>query len=66
MFYRSTGYEKRVRSCLTSYPFSVATCLPAVKLVCFQTFLIGGWQMVRGVHYLIQYSSEKSIRSQRW
>ena len=28
---------------LTSYPLSVATCLPAVKLVCFQTFLIGGW-----------------------
>lgn len=42
LLYRSTGYEKRVRSCLTSYPFSVATCLTDVKLVCCQYVLIGG------------------------
>lgn len=39
-FYRSTQYRKKF---LTSYPLFVATCLPAVKLVCFQTFLIGDW-----------------------
>lgn len=39
------GTEKAGKKSLTSYPLFVATCLPAVKLVCFQTFLIGGWQM---------------------
>lgn len=34
--------EKAGKKFLTSYPLSVAACLPAVKLVCFQTFLIGG------------------------
>ena len=38
------GAEKAGKKFLTSYPLFVATCLPAVKLVCFQTFLIGGWQ----------------------
>jgi len=39
------GTEKAGKKSLTSYPLFIATCLPAVKLVCFQTFLIGGWQM---------------------
>ena len=34
---------KASKKSLTSCPLSVATCLPAVKLVCFQYFLIGGW-----------------------
>jgi hypothetical protein len=37
------GTEKAGKKFLTSYPLFAATCLPAVKLVCFQTFLIGGW-----------------------
>ena len=42
LFYCSTRYRKRGQEVLTSYPLSVAACLPAVKLVCFQTFLIDG------------------------
>lgn len=41
--------EKAGKRFLTSYPLSVTACLPAVKLVCFQTFLIGGCQKERGV-----------------
>ena len=37
------GAEKAGKKSLASYPLLVATCLPAVELVCFQTFLIGGW-----------------------
>lgn len=37
------GTEKAGKKSLTSYPLFVATCLSAVKLVYFQTFLIGGW-----------------------
>ena len=37
------GTEKAGKKFLISYPLFVATCLPAVKLVCFQTFLIGDW-----------------------
>ncbi len=52
--YYSTGHRIRVRRRWTSYPFSVATCLPAVKLVCFQNFLIGVWQ--KGVPSLFSLS----------
>ena len=41
------GTEKAGKKSLTSYPLFIATCLSAVKLVCFQTFLIGGWQKER-------------------
>lgn len=40
--------EKAGKRFLTSYPLSVTACLPAVKLVCFQTFLIGGCPMAAG------------------
>jgi len=45
------GTEKAGKNFLTSYPLFVATCLPAVKLVCFQTFLIGGWQKQGGFSF---------------
>ena len=46
------GTEKAGKKSLTSYPLFVATCLSAVKLVCFQTFLIGGWQMISTARFL--------------
>ena len=41
--------EKAGKKSLTSYPLFVATCLPAVKLVCFQTFLMSVRQKVDGL-----------------
>jgi len=44
--------EKAGKKFLSSYPLFVATCLPAVKLVCFQTFLISGCQRVQRPFYM--------------
>ena len=44
--------EKAGKRFLTSYPLSVTACLPAVKLVCFQTFLIGGCPKDTGFFFL--------------
>lgn len=45
------GTEKAGKKSLTSYPLFIATCLSAVKLVCFQTFLIGGWQKCKPLFF---------------
>ena len=37
---------------MTSYPLFVATCLPAVKLVCFQYVLIGSRFLARAVRFV--------------
>ena len=50
--------EKAGKRFLTSYPLFIATCLPAVKLVCFQTFLIGGWQ--RASLFLCRYTTQSA------
>ena len=57
------GTEKAGKKFLTSYPLFVATRLPAVELVCFQTFLIGGCLLRAALFFLIiRYKSRTSCR----